>query len=913
MKKIFSLALVLLMAATGVRAAEQATVDDYLSNGWFSVNKVMAVRLAKSNMIYYQKDDRMDFAPHAFNVIGEHNLDVGTSNADVHAIDLFCWGATGYNGTPKPTVWNKDDDAYATWMEGTDFHKSFTNSQHFLIYPDTLDWAYAYPVAGFQKGTFRTMSMEEWSYLLFERPNAKELKGLAKVAGVYGLIILPDKWHTPYDLEFKPYHTLTYEGESWEEAYYTDNVYSMPEWDLMEEAGAVFLPEGGCRWFITLNAPGRPQEKRYYTGFKYWTSSCDPAANNPQERDYRAKSFYLVGSILKGGDVNKLAEFSNTPRSQALSVRLTENSAIRKSDIKEIDGGTINLMLENGKATWNGYTFTKPGTFYYTEKGSDIYTHKVYTIVVTAPDPYYEVKVQFLLDWNYTTQEASRKADTWDSPSRLMEYASMETTPANLMTQTVKVKKGTKVSFSNFQSDYFKPTYYDAGDADKQKGPLYNLSDLENVSITVNEDMLINVELTPECLIPEGGTNDVTMGTAGCSTTGLTCAPLSITERPDRYPEDWRLWYKAYSEPDADFVAWVPAVEYEKANGDVTSFLNQQAFVLVLLALSGNTDNPLGNFIAKCYQKEFSISPSEFEEFVRYCGVTYSGENNTPHLKMIALFQPKEKINVFIDSPHGEVYDEMGNELDVKPGGDKFFSVLEYTKLRLNIKDIDVDWRFDHWEVDGQNVGNKRPLEIIVEKKETAQVVKAVYEERGSRFVVVARRKKGDNWYYMTGDVPSSGTKRYPAVSTGKTNIAEIPTTNLEASYYWSLNENKYLLNGDNFSYHQGGNTADLNNKKDKATVLTIADGENGGYTFSYEASDATRYLSLNKTTGQDFFAYYKAGQIAELYLIDEGHVATAIDEIVSDKVQGIKVLRDGQLFIIRDGKIYNAQGAEVR
>ena len=39
----------------------------------------------------------------------------------------------------------------------------------------------------------------------------------------------------------------------------------------------------------------------------------------------------------------------------------------------------------------------------------------------------------------------------------------------------------------------------------------------------------------------------------------------------------------------------------------------------------------------------------------------------------------------------------------------------------------------------------------------------------------------------------------------------------------------------------------------------------------------------------------------------------TDIEDVQSDKVPSIKVLIDGQLFILRDGKIYTAQGAEVR
>ncbi len=50
-----------------------------------------------------------------------------------------------------------------------------------------------------------------------------------------------------------------------------------------------------------------------------------------------------------------------------------------------------------------------------------------------------------------------------------------------------------------------------------------------------------------------------------------------------------------------------------------------------------------------------------------------------------------------------------------------------------------------------------------------------------------------------------------------------------------------------------------------------------------------------------------------ELTAIFEEDPGTGIDEVQSDKVQSTKVLRDGQLFIIRDGKIYNAIGVEIK
>ena len=39
----------------------------------------------------------------------------------------------------------------------------------------------------------------------------------------------------------------------------------------------------------------------------------------------------------------------------------------------------------------------------------------------------------------------------------------------------------------------------------------------------------------------------------------------------------------------------------------------------------------------------------------------------------------------------------------------------------------------------------------------------------------------------------------------------------------------------------------------------------------------------------------------------------TAIENVQSNKAQGTKFFRDGQLLIEKNGKIYNAQGAQVK
>ena len=50
---------------------------------------------------------------------------------------------------------------------------------------------------------------------------------------------------------------------------------------------------------------------------------------------------------------------------------------------------------------------------------------------------------------------------------------------------------------------------------------------------------------------------------------------------------------------------------------------------------------------------------------------------------------------------------------------------------------------------------------------------------------------------------------------------------------------------------------------------------------------------------------------ISSAYLLKENH--EGVEEVPSDQVQSTKILRDGQIYILRGDKLYNAQGAQVK
>ena len=180
------------------------------------------------------------------------------TDADKQAArDLFGWGSSG-GGTiityPYSTMSN---GSWSSYYGGTS-HIAGTN----------YDWGVylRYSAQNLFDGgdnSWRTLTSTEWSNL-FNRTKtvttssgsaSKTLYGYATVMGVKGIIVLPDSWDGSLATGF------TYAGTD-----YGANVYSTSDaWEVLEDAGAVFLPAAGYRSGASLSNIGSQ-------GF-YWTSS----------------------------------------------------------------------------------------------------------------------------------------------------------------------------------------------------------------------------------------------------------------------------------------------------------------------------------------------------------------------------------------------------------------------------------------------------------------------------------------------------------------------------------------------------------------------------------------------------------------------------------------------------------------
>ena len=130
---------------------------------------------------------------------------------------------------------------------------------------DFMDWGNN-QIGKDAPNTWRTLSKEEFEYLIDGRPNAAQLKGVAEVNGVNGLILLPDEWVCPTGVAFKSGF-----ASSGDEQYFAKyQSYTASEWQKMERAGAAFLPAAGYR-------RGSDVLEYVSRGF-YWTSTPNASA-----------------------------------------------------------------------------------------------------------------------------------------------------------------------------------------------------------------------------------------------------------------------------------------------------------------------------------------------------------------------------------------------------------------------------------------------------------------------------------------------------------------------------------------------------------------------------------------------------------------------------------------------------------
>ena len=198
--------------------------------GVFSVGEGKTVTFSKGNLQYTQSTNTWSFASAQWEMIGTDNVTGGSVSSDptdgdskkgtalADKVDLFGWSTSSSNF------------GVSTSTDYDDYSGSF------------VDWG-TNKIGNDAPNTWRTLTKDEWNYLLNTRTNASSLKGVAQVNGVNGLILLPDNWTCPSGVTFKSgFHN--YYGV---DAYAAYQTFTAEQWSKLESAGAVFLPAAGFR------------------------------------------------------------------------------------------------------------------------------------------------------------------------------------------------------------------------------------------------------------------------------------------------------------------------------------------------------------------------------------------------------------------------------------------------------------------------------------------------------------------------------------------------------------------------------------------------------------------------------------------------------------------------------------------
>lgn len=176
--------------------------------GLFSVSASQQVHFSKGILQYQASTDTWRFAEEQF------------ASGSTGWQSSFGWG-TGLN----PTLSSDDVADYQTFV----------------------DWGVnTISNGGDQPNQWRTLSINEWNYLFYHRPNSGSLYGWGTVNGHFGVIVLPDDWTLPSGCTFYSSGAIwdyPYEGEDFRADLWSGNILNYTsQWEVMEAAGAVFLP-----------------------------------------------------------------------------------------------------------------------------------------------------------------------------------------------------------------------------------------------------------------------------------------------------------------------------------------------------------------------------------------------------------------------------------------------------------------------------------------------------------------------------------------------------------------------------------------------------------------------------------------------------------------------------------------------
>lgn len=216
--------------------------------GVYSVSESKKVFFSKGNLQYRATSNTWRFAEKQYEVIGINNQNISSNYYGL--IDLFGWGTSGrLNSFPYNT-------------SSTSQYGGGLGHENDDIAGTNYDWGVYNRIwnGGDQEGLWRTLTNEEWNYLLEKRNTSSEIRYVhAQVNGVNGVVLLPDNWNAAVSV-------LNNSNPSGGGYGYMSNVVDAIVWqDVFEPAGAVFLPAAGYRDVFSVLYLGQVCE--------YWSST----------------------------------------------------------------------------------------------------------------------------------------------------------------------------------------------------------------------------------------------------------------------------------------------------------------------------------------------------------------------------------------------------------------------------------------------------------------------------------------------------------------------------------------------------------------------------------------------------------------------------------------------------------------
>ena len=292
-----------------------STVTGAIS-GLFSVSSVKQVRFSRGNLQWSATGGDSTatthavagggtaagtwrFAPTQWDYVGNDNANA--SSTYTGWIDLFGWGTSGYHNPND--IYNTNYQPYSTIHSTVNATYNYNGYGPSTNMPDTnltgtsanYDWGVYNAISngGNTAGQWRTLTLEEWQYLINYRSTTSGIRyAKACVNNKNGIILVPDNWNTS---------TYALRGTNTPDAVYNVNYINSSNWSILENAGCVFLPAAGTRQGTYMDFVNSRAD--------YWSSSS-------------YSSYSALYLFCYSGNIG----FTNTFRYGGYSVRLVKDA-----------------------------------------------------------------------------------------------------------------------------------------------------------------------------------------------------------------------------------------------------------------------------------------------------------------------------------------------------------------------------------------------------------------------------------------------------------------------------------------------------------------------------------------------------------------------------------------------------------